>query len=161
MVASLAVLRDDRPDWFIDGVMDLPQRLAQQSWQDTVTYQKEKPMPFITTPGQSGFERGHVAGHQEGRQQDFQDGWQEGWREGWREGWQQGWPEGRQEGREETLRETIEWLLQSKFGADGLKLMPEIRQLGDVDVLRATFRAISTAATPDEMRRVWAPEGRP
>jgi hypothetical protein len=51
----------------------------------------------------------------------------------------------------------IEVSLELKFGAEGLKLLPEIRQLEDHEVLQAVLEAIKTATTPDELRRVWAP----
>jgi hypothetical protein len=53
------------------------------------------------------------------------------------------------------LLEGIEFALELKFGAEGLKLMPELRKLGELDVLRAVLQAIKTATTPDEMRQVW------
>jgi len=50
----------------------------------------------------------------------------------------------------------IEACLKLKFGPDGLKVFPEIRQLEDVEVLQTILDAIETAATPEELRRVWA-----
>jgi len=54
----------------------------------------------------------------------------------------------------------IELGLKLKFGAEGLQLLPEIKQLTDVEMLRAVRQAIETAATPDELRRVWSPRRR-
>jgi hypothetical protein len=57
----------------------------------------------------------------------------------------------------------IDWLmdlppaLEVRFGEEGLKLLPEIRKLQDVDMLRAILQASKTAASPDEVRRVWVP----
>jgi len=59
--------------------------------------------------------------------------------------------------RTEELLAGIELGLELKFGAAGLQLLPEIQQLTDVEVLRAVRQAIKTAASPDELRRVWAP----
>ncbi len=59
--------------------------------------------------------------------------------------------------RTEALLEGIEQCLELKFGAAGLQLMPEIRQLTDVEILRTILQAIKTAASPEELRRVWAP----
>jgi hypothetical protein len=56
---------------------------------------------------------------------------------------------------EECLLQGIEECLQLKFGAEGLKLMPELRELQDHELLRAVLRAIRTTASPDELRRVW------
>ena len=58
-------------------------------------------------------------------------------------------------GMEKGLLEGIEECLQLKFGAEGLKLMPELRELQDHELLRAVLRAIRTAASPEELRRVW------
>jgi hypothetical protein len=58
---------------------------------------------------------------------------------------------------EEGLLRGIEVCLKVKFGPDGLKLLPEIRQLEDVQMLRTVLDAIETASTPEELRRVWAP----
>jgi hypothetical protein len=58
--------------------------------------------------------------------------------------------------RSEGMLEGIEQCLELKFGSAGLQLMPEIRQLTDVEVLRAVLQAIKSAASPEELRRVWA-----
>jgi hypothetical protein len=57
----------------------------------------------------------------------------------------------------EALLEGIELGLELKFGAAGLQLMPEIKQLTDVEMLRGVLQAIKTAASPDELRRLWVP----
>jgi hypothetical protein len=49
----------------------------------------------------------------------------------------------------------IEVCLQLKFGDEGLKLMPELRELHDHVLLGKILHAIETAATPDDLRRVW------
>jgi hypothetical protein len=53
------------------------------------------------------------------------------------------------------LLEGIELGLELKFGAEGLKLLPEIRELTNHEVLRAVLQAIKTAKTPDELRQIW------
>jgi hypothetical protein len=60
--------------------------------------------------------------------------------------------------REEIYTEGIEMALEIKFGAEGLKLLPEIRDL-DHEMLQRVFRAIKTARTPDSLRRIWASSG--
>lgn len=59
-------------------------------------------------------------------------------------------------GVEKGLLEGIEVLLRVKFGAEGSQLLPEIRQISDLERLRAVLQAIETAATPEELRRVYA-----
>jgi hypothetical protein len=61
-----------------------------------------------------------------------------------------------EKGRLEYALRGIELGLKLKFGAAGLQLMPEIRSLGDLAKLDAVFQAIETAASPEEVRRVWA-----
>jgi hypothetical protein len=59
-------------------------------------------------------------------------------------------------GRIDGLLEGIEFGLKLKFGEAGLRLLPEIKELEDVEKLRAVLRAMETAASPEELRRVWA-----
>jgi hypothetical protein len=67
---------------------------------------------------------------------------------------------GREAGFEDGLREGllrgIELGLRLRFGSDGLRLSPEIRQIADVAVLQAIQDAIETVATLDELHRVWS-----
>jgi hypothetical protein len=64
-------------------------------------------------------------------------------------------------GIEKGLLRGIEAMLKLKFGPDGLQLMPEIRALQDHEVLEAVLDAIESAASPDDLRRVWARRRRP
>jgi hypothetical protein len=57
--------------------------------------------------------------------------------------------------RKESLLEGIEVSLEVKFGAEGLGLLPEIREIQDPYVLRTILQAIKTAASPEELRQVW------
>ena len=63
-------------------------------------------------------------------------------------------------GHAQGLLEGIAVSLEIKFGAESLNLLPEIRELQDHKVLQAVLEAIKTVASPDELRRVWAPERR-
>jgi hypothetical protein len=63
--------------------------------------------------------------------------------------------------RIEELHPSIELALDLKFGAEGLQLMPEIRQIDDVEMLWAIRDAIKPAASPEVVRLVWAPKRRP
>jgi hypothetical protein len=62
---------------------------------------------------------------------------------------------GREKGLRDGLLEGIEAWLKQKFGREGLKLMPELRELHDHKVLRAVLRAIPSADSPDDLRPVW------
>lgn len=57
----------------------------------------------------------------------------------------------------EGQREGIESLLRVRFGDEGLKLMPEIREIHEEETLRAILKALETATSLDEVRRLWAP----
>jgi hypothetical protein len=48
----------------------------------------------------------------------------------------------------------IESGLELRFGAAGLALMPEIRAIEGIDVLRAVLAASITAQTPEDVRAV-------
>jgi hypothetical protein len=61
-------------------------------------------------------------------------------------------------GMKKGLLKGIEVSLTVKFGAAGLELLPEIRQLEDHAKLEAVLEAIETAASPEELRQVWAPK---
>jgi predicted DNA-binding ribbon-helix-helix protein len=56
------------------------------------------------------------------------------------------------------LRAGIESLLRVRFGEEGLRLMPEIQEIYEEEKLQAILRALETAASPDEVRRLWAPD---
>ncbi|HZV04644.1 MAG TPA: hypothetical protein VE999_06115 [Gemmataceae bacterium] len=59
--------------------------------------------------------------------------------------------------RREGQREGIESLLRVRFGEEGLKLMPEIQEIHEEETLRAILKALETAASLDEIRRIWSP----
>jgi hypothetical protein len=59
------------------------------------------------------------------------------------------------------LLQSIEVVLRMKFGAAGLELMPELRQIRDDVLLSKVLDKIETAASPDDLRRVWTRKRRP
>ena len=58
-------------------------------------------------------------------------------------------------GMEKGLLEGIEVALHLKFGDEGLKLMPELRELQDHVLLEKILWAIEPAASPQDLRRKW------
>jgi hypothetical protein len=63
---------------------------------------------------------------------------------------------GREEGLREGLLEGIELALTLKFGPAGQELLPEIRELTDLTVIRAVQAAAIAARTVDEVRKIYA-----
>src|SRR5262249_42796606 len=61
-------------------------------------------------------------------------------------------------GRLRGLLEGIELALELKFGEAGLQLLPEIKQLADVETVHTVLQAIKTVTRPEELRQFWAPE---
>jgi len=62
---------------------------------------------------------------------------------------------GRQAGLREGLLDGLELALKLKFGASGLEIMPEIRQIYDVSLVRSVYASIEAASTIDDVRRVY------
>lgn len=58
-------------------------------------------------------------------------------------------------GIQKGLLQGIEACLKMKFGDEGLKLMPELREIHDHELLEAVLEAIEPAASPDALRRMW------
>jgi hypothetical protein len=98
---------------FIDWMMDLPPGLDSLFWKEIDDFEKEKQMPFMTTPERLGRTAGLLAG--------------------------------------------IEQCLDIRFGEAGLQLLPEIRELTDVELLQTVLEKIKTVASPEELRRLWTP----
>jgi hypothetical protein len=69
-------------------------------------------------------------------------------------GYERGLNEGLKEGRCEGLYKAIELGLQLKFAAEGLALMPEVRQKHDLVLLDALYEAIKSAGSVDDIRRL-------
>jgi hypothetical protein len=55
----------------------------------------------------------------------------------------------------------IEVALDLKFGAEGLELMPELRQIRDDALLEKVLARLKTAASPEDLRRIWTRKRRP
>ena len=115
--------------------MALPAPLAILAYEEIRDFAKEKDMPFIT--GAELYGR------------------KEGLAEGLAQGLEQGLEQGRQEAREDLLA-GIEAVLDVKFAASGLALLPEIRHINDLELLRKTLQAAKQADHPDVLRRLWA-----
>jgi hypothetical protein len=160
----------------IDWMMELPPPLQNVFWQDLDKIQEERRMPYITSVERVGVRRGlrmgieallHVRFGDEGLKlmpeiREIHEEEQleailqtlktaaslEEVRRIWSP-WEYGYCQG--------LRESIESMLRVRFGDEGLKLMPEIQEIHEVETLRMVLKALETAANPDEVRRLWSP----
>jgi hypothetical protein len=59
-------------------------------------------------------------------------------------------------GRRAGIREGIETMLRFRFGDEGLKLMPEINDIHEDEMLRAILKALESVSSLDEVRRLWS-----
>jgi hypothetical protein len=55
------------------------------------------------------------------------------------------------------LRMGIETALKIRFGDEGLKLMPEIREIHEEDKLEAILKALETVPSLEAVRQLWSP----
>ena len=60
-------------------------------------------------------------------------------------------------GRREGIRMGIASILRMRFGEEGLRLMPEIEEIHDDDLVEAILHAVEAANNPDDVRRLWSP----
>ena len=134
----------------IDWMMELPKPLEALFSDEIRDFEKEKEMPYVTSVERLGREAGLEAGREQGLKQGLEQGLEQGREQGREQGLEQGLKQG--------LLAGIELALKLKFGPDGPRLLPEIRQITEVDLLRAVHQAIETTATPDALRKLWSRE---
>jgi len=120
---------------FIDWVMRLPEELEEGFWAEVREYEEVKRMPYITSVERIGIKKGIEQGMQQGLRKGLQQGKQQGIREG--------------------LLAGIELGLELKFGSQGLRLLPEIYKIADVDVLRAIHEGLKTVTTVEELHHIY------
>jgi len=120
---------------FIDWVMQLPQELEDEFWQEMQEYEEENRMPYISTIEKMAIKRGMEKGIEQGIEKGIEQGIEKGIIQG--------------------LIAGIKLGLRLKFGDEGLKLLPEISEINDVDLIKAIYNEIETAKTLDDLRRVY------
>lgn len=113
---------------FIDWVLRLPEEVEEMVWQEVRTYEEARRKPYVTSVERIGFRKGVQQGIQQGVQQGVRQG----------------------------LLSGIKVGLKLRFGAEGLRLLPEIHKIEDVDVLQAIQEGLETVETVEELRRIYA-----
>jgi hypothetical protein len=63
--------------------------------------------------------------------------------------------QGLQQGMREGLLAGIELGLELRFGDEGLRLLPEIRQIEEVEVLKAIHAGLKRVGSLDELRGIY------
>jgi hypothetical protein len=101
----------------IDWLMDLPPALDRQFWKVFDDFQKERTMPFLTTPERIAMQ--------------------------------------------DNMWMMIEDALRAKFEDAGVALMPEVKNVYDLQQLRALHIAVVKAANLDEVRQALPPPATP
>ena len=126
---------------FIDWLLQLPQEAERLFWKEVQSYEEEKKMTYITSVERIGIEEGYKIGMQEGIQKGVQEGLQQGLQKGLREG----------------LWKAIELGLEMKFGVEGIRLMPLVKQVQDIATLQTLYERLRTAQSVDEIRYLLQP----
>ena len=109
---------------FIDLLMVLPEPLEELYLDAVEAYEEGKQMPYITSAERIGVKRGFKLGREEGRE----------------------------EGKRNGLLTAIELALEIKFGADGVALVPVVRQVASMERLQEAYIRLIAGASLDEFR---------
>jgi hypothetical protein len=88
-------------------------------------------------------------------QQWIAQGFEKGLQQGFQQALQQGIQQGQQQGLRQGLLDGITLGLELKWGAEGLRLLPEIGPIADVYLLRAIHEGLKRASTPEELRQIY------
>jgi hypothetical protein len=84
--------------------------------------------------------------------------WQDAYQRSKHKGFRHVFREGYEEGLRKTLPDSIELLIEVKFGATGLALMPEIRQIQSIDTLKTILHQIKSTDSTEALRRIYLSE---
>jgi hypothetical protein len=122
---------------FIDWILRLPKELEDSFWKEFQKFEEERKMPYITSVERFGMEKGMKEGMKKGIEKGKTEGLKEGKTEGLREG----------------LLSGIELFLEFRFGDEGLELMPEIREIEDLKILKKIQNSLKSVKTLDELRQ--------
>ncbi|MEK7396573.1 MAG: cytosolic protein [Candidatus Poribacteria bacterium] len=112
---------------FIDWLIQLPEELENEFWNEIERYEEEKRMPYVTSVERIGIKKGIEQGIEQGIEMGLGQG----------------------------IKQGIELGLELKFGSKGLLIMSEISKIEDLDTLRAIQSGIKTSKNVDELRKIY------
>ncbi len=104
----------------IDWMLDLPKELELQFLNEVQKFEEQKNMRYVSSAERIGVERGMELGRQEGIQRGRQEERQEA-----------------EERERKTLCVSIQTILELRFDEDGLSIAPQVKQIQELDRLRA------------------------
>ena len=90
------------------------------------------------------------------RQEGYQEGIKAGIERGIEQGMEQGLERGIKHGRQQGLLFAIKTILELRFGAEGLKLYPEIKKIEDIDLLETIADTARIAEDIEQIRAVYS-----
>jgi hypothetical protein len=109
---------------FLDWILRLPEELEREIIERARSLEPRKTMPFLSNIERWAIEKGLKQGHEKG------------YKEGRAEGREEGREEGQEEGLRKGLLEAIALGLECRFGKRGLKVLPRVRKIQDLEKLR-------------------------
>jgi hypothetical protein len=112
----------------IDWLMELPREFEEDFQEQIHRFEEERQMPYVTAIERMALEKGLEQGIEQGIERGLQRGELRG------------------------LQRGIELALELKFGPDGLQLLPLVRAVSRVEVLRTVEQAIRAGRTLDDVR---------
>jgi len=68
---------------------------------------------------------------------------------------EEGMEQGLEQGLEQGILEGIKLMLDFKFGDSGLRLLPEISEIKNAELLRKILAGLKTANSPEELRKIY------
>jgi flagellar biosynthesis/type III secretory pathway protein FliH len=140
---------------FIDWIIQLPESLAKEFSEEIIAYEEEMQMPYMTSVERIGIKKGLEQGIEQGLKQGLEQGIEQGLERGRKQGLEHGLEQGLERGMRQELWEGIELALELKFGEKGLQLMPEIREINEVNTLKTIRSGIKQAKTIADIRKIY------
>ncbi|MCX6360725.1 MAG: cytosolic protein [Armatimonadetes bacterium] len=142
---------------FMDWVLELPEELDDRFWSEVREEEGDTAMQYVTRFEQKAMERGRQEGVLLGRQEGEALGVAKGEALGVAKGEAMGVAKGEALGLRKGLMEALRLGLELKFGqAAALGHMEELGRIESLETLGRVKDAIATAASPADLRRLYA-----